>query len=81
MPVEYVVDASDAVTQCKTKAHAAGYEVFAVQASSTQCFTGPRAHVTYDKYGEANDCIDGKGGPWANSVYRIIKGMLQTISV
>ena len=37
------------------------------------CATGPRAHVTYRKYGRSNRCRNGKGGPWANDVY-IISG-------
>ena len=35
------------------------------------CATSATAHETYNKYGESQDCkSDGKGGPWANQVYR-----------
>ena len=35
------------------------------------CVTSASAHETYNKYGESQDCeSDGKGGPWANQVYR-----------
>ena len=36
------------------------------------CASGPRAQFTYAKYGRSNKCRNGKGGPWANSVYRLI---------
>ena len=80
MPVVYSVDGTYAITQCKNKAHAAGYEVFGIQ-SQQECFTGPRAHITYNKYGEANNCLNGKGGYFSNSVYRIIKGIVYCHSI
>ena len=80
MSVLYTVDAANAIAQCRDKAHAAGYKVFGVQ-FSTQCYTGPHAHITYDKYGKANNCQNGKGGERITSVYRIIKGMVETGSV
>ena len=45
-----------------------GYRAFAVQHQGW-CATGPRAHLTYRKYGRSNRCRNGKGGPWANDVY------------
>jgi len=45
-----------------------GYKAFAVQHQGW-CATGPRAHLTYRKYGRSNRCRNGKGGPWANDVY------------
>ena len=45
--------------------------MFAIQ-DGGQCLTSPTAHETYNKYGESQDCkSDGKGGPWANQVYRL----------
>ena len=35
------------------------------------CASGPRAHRTFGKYGRSNRCRGGKGGPWANDVYRV----------
>ena len=45
-----------------------GYRAFAVQHQGW-CATGPKAHVTYRRYGRSNRCRNGKGGPWANDVY------------
>ena len=40
---------------------------------------GPRAKITYNKYGPSKRCRGGKGGPWANNVYMlIIKGRQQS---
>ena len=39
---------------------------------------GPRAKITYKKYGPSKRCRGGKGGPWANNVYIIVvKGKFQ----
>ena len=46
-----------------------GWSVFAVQYNS-ECFTAPDAEHTYRKYGGANNCAHGRGGGWANSVYK-----------
>ena len=35
------------------------------------CASGPRARYTFAKYGRSRRCRNGKGGPWANDVYRI----------
>jgi hypothetical protein len=72
MPVLYTVND---ITECKAKAHAARYEVFGLQNYGVECFTGPQAHITYHKYGESDNCVNGNGGYLASSVYRIIKGM------
>ena len=61
------------IAQCHAIASAAGYEVFGVQ-NAKECYTGAQAHITYDKYGESSNCVNGKGGGLANSVYRINKG-------
>jgi len=38
------------------------------------CFTSANASNTYSKYGEAKTCkANGKGGPWGNQVYEIVK--------
>ena len=60
----------DAIKKCALVAARRGYKVFAVQHQGW-CATGPRAHVTYRKYGPSRRCRNGKGGPWANDVYSI----------
>ena len=69
---------NDAIQKCAVAAKVRGYKTFAIQ-DGGMCFGGPNAHKTYDKYGKSQGCTcpnDGKGGPWANQVYRII-GTLQ----
>ena len=61
---------ADAILKCALVALRFGYRVFAVQHQGW-CATGRRAHVTYRKYGRSNRCRNGKGGPWANDVYKI----------
>ena len=72
----------DAVMKCALEAAKRGYKCFAVQHGGW-CATGPRAHVTYRRYGRYNKCRNGKGGPWANDVYflsgRLTKLCAQTI--
>ena len=59
------------VHKCYLAALKRGYQVFAVQ-DGGQCFSGPTAHQTYNKYGPSDACdADGEGGPWANQVYNI----------
>ena len=61
---------ADAIVRCGLVAMRFGYRVFAVQHQGW-CATGPRAHLTYQKYGPSNRCRNGKGGPWANDVYAV----------
>ena len=58
----------EAINKCCAVALMRGYKAFAVQHGGW-CATGPRAHLTYRKYGRSNRCRNGKGGPWANDVY------------
>ena len=60
----------EAIRRCALVAMRFGYRVFAVQHQGW-CATGPRAHLTYRKYGRSNRCRNGKGGPWANDVYSV----------
>ena len=66
----------DAIKKCASTAMRRGYRAFAVQHQGW-CATGPRAHVTYRKYGRSNRCRNGKGGPWANDVYFVSGKLLQ----
>ena len=58
----------EAIKKCGAVALMRGFKAFAVQHQGW-CATGPRAHLTYRKYGRSNRCRNGKGGPWANDVY------------
>ena len=60
----------DAIRKCAFVALMLRASVFAVQHQGW-CATGRRAHLTYGKYGRSNGCRNGKGGPWANDVYRV----------
>ena len=67
---------TEAIKKCSSTAMRRGYKAFAVQHQGwlvgvLRCATGPRAHVTYRKYGRSNRCRNGKGGPWANDVYLV----------
>ena len=60
----------NAIDLCALVAASQGYNMFAVQ-DGGWCATGPRAHLTFRRYGKSNRCRNGKGGPWANDVYRV----------
>lgn len=62
----------DAVMRCFLLASRRGYRAFGVQ-DGGECFSGPLAHRTFRRYGRSNKCKNGRGGPWANDVYIIIK--------
>lgn len=66
------------IQKCALYAKLIGYKVFAIQ-NGGECLTSATAHKTYSKYGESRVCKgDGKGGPFANQVYRLSerKGIL-----
>ena len=70
-----------AIQKCALFAKLQGYKMFAVQ-DGGQCLTSPTAHLTYNKYGESQDCKnDGKGGPQANQVYRLKERKVKTTFV
>ena len=62
---------SELIVKCYQAAKAKGYKAFGCQ-YRTQCFSGPDAHNSYNKLGEATNCQDGTGGVWANDIYFII---------
>lgn len=64
----------DAVAKCAEVTRSRGWKVFAVQ-DGGWCASSPTAHLTYNKYGTAVNCVDGKGGMFANDVY-IINGKI-----
>ena len=46
------------------------YTVFAIQ-NGGACFSGPNAESTYKRYGPSDACKGGRGGAFANSVYKL----------
>ena len=60
----------NAIARCASEALKRGYRVMGIQHGGW-CASGPRAQLTYAKYGKSSKCKNGKGGPWANDVYRI----------
>ena len=67
----------NAIQKCYEAASHLNFKFFAVQ-DGGYCSSSATADTTYKIYGasDASICIDGKGGPMANDVYRII-GKLQ----
>ena len=49
-----------------------GYRAFGVQ-NGGDCFSGPLAHRTYNRYGPSNRGKNGKEESWANKVHFINK--------
>ncbi|XP_065644699.1 uncharacterized protein LOC100203833 isoform X44 [Hydra vulgaris] len=60
----------DPVNDCSSVSQSRGYKVFAIQ-NGGACFSGPNAEQTYKRYGKSDACKEGKGGPFANSVYKL----------
>ena len=61
----------DAIEKCAAEAIKRGYRVIGIQHGGW-CASGPRAQFTFGKYGRSNRCRNGKGGGWANDVYRVV---------
>ena len=61
----------NAIEKCAAEAVKQGYNIIGLQ-NGGWCASGPRAHRTFAKYGRSSKCKNGKGGPWANDVYRIV---------
>lgn len=59
------------IEDCEKEAAFQGYKVYGVQ-NQFECWSGPTAHSTYNKYGESTNCKNGKGWKWTNSVYRVL---------
>ena len=60
-----------AIRRCAKVAYDLQLDIFAVQ-NGGQCLGGPNANLNYNKYGSSAQCQEnGRGGPWANQVYRI----------
>ena len=62
----------DAIMACFHLAARRGYRAFGVQ-NGGECFSGPLAHRTYNRYGPSNRYKNGNAGSWDKNVYFIIK--------
>lgn len=67
----------NAIEKCFHAAQVLGFRFFAVQ-DRGWCAAG-NSEAGYQKYGPADQCIDGKGGPGANDVYRILSAVVPTV--
>ena len=61
-----------AIEKCAIAAERRRYRVFAIQHGGW-CASSRLAYRTYGRYGKSKKCRNGKGGPWANTVY-ILRG-------
>eukprot|EP00794_Sanderia_malayensis_P011221 gene11221-12400_t len=62
----------DPVNDCATVVQNRGYSVFAIQ-NGGACFSGANAETTYKRYGQSDACKGGRGGAFANSVYKLFE--------
>ena len=60
---------ANAINKCYQVARERKMVLFAIQHGGW-CAAAPN-FKGYQKYGRSNKCRNGKGGPWANDVYRI----------
>lgn len=58
------------INACAKQAKENGYLYFGVQFYG-ECWSGPLAHMTYNKDGPSTECIAGVGKGFANSVYML----------
>jgi C-type mannose receptor len=63
----------NAIQRCMRLALKKGYKIFAIY-EKKQCRSGRESIKKYKRYGRSRNCVDGRGGKWANSVYTIHKG-------
>ena len=61
---------ANAINKCYQVARERKMVLFAIQHGGW-CAAAPNFNG-YKKYGKSNKCRNGKGGPWANDVYRIM---------
>ena len=50
-----------------------GYKWFGVQFYG-ECWSGPEASLTYNRYGPSDSCWEGVGKDWTNMVYKLNEG-------
>ncbi|XP_035692632.1 macrophage mannose receptor 1-like [Branchiostoma floridae] len=69
----------NAIEKCYRVVKSRGFQVFGVQ-DGGQCWSSAPGGEAYKKHGPSTACAeDGKGGSWANEVYRIIRGPYRSI--
>ncbi|XP_066025157.1 uncharacterized protein [Pocillopora verrucosa] len=58
------------IDTCAQVARKHDFKVFAIQ-NGGACLSGPKAGRTFNQFGESSSCKAGKGGLFANDVYRL----------
>ena len=69
---------NEVITKCFSCAVENGYDVFALQ-NGGECYAG-YPYENYERHGASSVCVNGRGGPWSNNVYKL-KGKLLEIIV
>lgn len=59
------------IEACAVKVKEAGFVYFGLQFYG-ECWSGPKAHLTYHEDGKSKRCIAGVGMAYANFVYRLV---------
>ena len=62
---------NNTIKACAERVQKAGYLYFGLQFYG-ECWSGPRAYLTYDEDGKSNRCEYGVGKGFANFVYRLV---------
>ncbi|XP_068721046.1 pancreatic secretory granule membrane major glycoprotein GP2-like [Montipora capricornis] len=62
---------NNTIKACAERVKKAGYLYFGLQFYG-ECWSGPRAYLTYDEDGKSNRCEYGVGKGFANFVYRLV---------
>ena len=60
----------NAITKCAIVAKEKGYKVFGIQ-DGGWCGASKYGHLNFNKYGKADNCVNGKGGMLSFDVYAI----------
>ncbi|EDO46077.1 predicted protein [Nematostella vectensis] len=68
---DFYLSRDSPIEKCASVAQKRGYPVFALQ-NGGECYSGPGAETEYTKFGVSRDCRGKLGGPYANSVFRLI---------
>ena len=66
---------TELVKKCAEAVRSDGYTTFGAEYFA-ECWSGPRANESYDRYGPSFNCHNGVGGSWANDVYFLGKKCL-----
>ena len=66
---------TDSINKCFEVANNLGFPAFGIQDGGWCCGYADILE-TFNTYGPATNCVGGKGGPWANDVYKIESKLL-----